>query len=412
MQAAVSSLACPAATGVQAYTGWGGFTPKAVLFLGNRRTTNGGESQSAAANNSMSQCILGMMDGVNSGCLHDTDDFTAGDVRFDGTGNVITIAHGPSTPVSIQAAFSAFAAGSFSLNWGVVTSGVIVNYMVLGGGDLSASIISDTLPTATGNKALSGAGFTPAGAILIGGNNFSGTTGTILGGGAIGFVKDGNSRASISSNYGDGSWSTNPGVTGFTNGFGRYTRTDKAYAEVYANAKRYEGDFVSMDASGLTLNFATVPTATGSLIRALCLGGISVAVGSLNQRTSNGNTVVATGFPVRALIIMSIIKTNGTTIDTAALSWCTGMSDGTNSSCISSISGTNGVGYMDRTHVYAKMADSTATTPAASATVTFGYGDFTLAFDATDATATEIQYIALGDSIGGAFTPHRMPLGV
>jgi hypothetical protein len=394
-----------------------GFQPKVVLFWSIARTADAVNS-GTGADPHIVQTILGMYDGTTSVCANNLDDFAGGDPGVFLTKCIVDQdrAHNGVTASGVS-----LDSDGFTLNVGWTGTGAanIVCYMALGGSDLSAKIISQNI-TATGNKAFTGAGFRPSSAILIGGvydqvNSNSPGLGYDV---SIGAVSSTSQRWFWSSCFSGGT------------ALNQYARVDKCVG-VTGNsgatvAVLFQGDIVSFDSDGLTINFdtwagpSTTNGATGNTVYALCLAGINTFAGSLAQKTSTGSqSVTGVGFQPSAILFGSAGKTAGTTIVSGnQIYHFTGGTDGTNSS-VTAVSDNNTANtILDRTKCLAYIADGVISSAAALASFTSMDTDgFTVNWTAADATARQNLFFAIGavgaaaPAVGTTFQPHRMPIG-
>src|ERR1051325_6384963 len=89
----VGVINCPAATGdLDVDTGLG-IQIKAVLFWVTRETSAPAKHSSATSLTTGGLTILGMADGTSQVCLHNSDDFTGGDLMYDDTCCILCAAH-------------------------------------------------------------------------------------------------------------------------------------------------------------------------------------------------------------------------------------------------------------------------------------------------------------------------------
>lgn len=375
LQCFVGSFAVPA-TGSKSVTGVG-FQPKAVLFFANRKSADGATA-SAVSNLDMPMTLLGMAVSSSArGVTYTTDDFTGGNPTISAT-QCIRVESTTPAAVIYAADFTSMDADGFTVNFSTGVLNDLVNFVALGGSDLSNVFLkSYTSPTSTGANAQTGVGFKPDALILIGGRTDSE---------GFGVVSSATARGSNSSD--------------FNSSVARYQRTDKAYVEYQGATKRLEADFTSFDSDGFTLNFSTVNASTSTLL-ALCLKGGQFKAGSFLQRTSNGNLVTTgVGFTPVGLLISSVLKTAATTVDTGRICKMMGAASGTAARGTTMYGDFNdGVAGLDRTKVYKSLADDGTPTVQASADLaSFDADGFTLNFGVTDATARESIYLAFGSA--------------
>lgn len=382
----VGSFAIPASTGNNPVTGVG-FQPKVVLFWSNNQTSDGSTGNNTQ-NALMPASLLGVGISSSSMCVvADADDFTSGNPHFDTT-RCLSVLASTSGTVRYQATFVSLDSDGFTVNFTSVTSGAIVNYMALGGSDLTNVALASVTP-ASGNVPVTGVGFQPDALILLGGQTLNSTSYA-----GIGFANA----------TGSGSFST-----GYNAGIGVYQRTGKAFVEVSGNSGtpiKNEATLVSLDSDGFTLNFTTATSASHNM-RVLCLKGAKFAVGSITQPTSPGTQPTSgLGFQPSALLLGSDQHAAATTVQIDRLQMAIGGTDGTNQSIVASADNSFGVNVLSRTKVWQTVTD--AATPAVSADAaisSFDSDGFTLNFTTADATARQILYFA----IGPASAPSALP---
>ncbi len=380
----VGSFAVPATTGNHAVVSGLSFTPKALLFFADRQIADAKSTDAAGTNAAMPLTVLGMATGAsNQATLRSNDDFTGGDATYEG-GNCVKSQTATGT-TNFEATLVTLDSGGFTLNFTTANAtAYIVNYIAMGGSDLSAKVVSFTPPTTTNASfGVTGAGFQPTGAIFIGG----GATNTF---GGIGFT-DGTNQGANSSN--------------FSVAIGNYERVNQSYVEVNGAAKRFEANIVSLDADGCTLNFTTT-TASGTTMSVLFLNGINVHVGTFNTATGSGNqTTSGIGFTPSGVIMSSAGVAAATTIGTTWIMHTIGAADGSNQGTVWASDNAHGNASLDRANVLHFLNDDATPTDMVKASLSsFGSGQFVLNYATFDATAREVIYMAFGQVGGGGAT--------
>lgn len=314
----VGSFASSGTTGEQGITGIG-FTPKAIIFW---------TSGSAAASGTWAAHVvqgIGFTSGpaesyaVGGGSV---DNFMTSDTDRRIAAKAITLTNA-SGVVSKEADLSSFDASGFTLNW---TTGSaiqrVVCFLAIGGSGVQAKAVNWTSPSATGNTSVTGVGFAPDVALHAATAQMT--------------VPQSNSHMLIGLGVMDaagGQWcnavqSEDNAAAANSN---RYQRTDKCVALVNSVAAVVEqAEFVSMDASGFTLNFTTAQTNLYQYI-SLCLSGVSAKAGAFNKTTSAApvsQAVTGVGFEPSAVLLSTFNTTARTTVDANA-AWAMGATDGT-----------------------------------------------------------------------------------
>lgn len=392
------------------------FAPKGVLFWGNICHTPypdaAGGPTPGSQNAEMCELLLGMADGTSQASVNDSDDFQGGAAGIDTT-HCISIYQGAAHTQYIRASMTSLNSDGFTLSFDTINSSISptgalaqIYYMALGGSGLQAKIISGSLGTSATNVSFTGTTFTPTGFIAIGGVNL-GISGTGLqyGTAGIGMVSSTTQRAAFSSSFGISDPNINPpGVTYTTGGASsRYNRIDKAYVEVWADAKRYEADLVSMNSNGFTLSLTTAPTATPSTLIAMCLGGVRVFAGSFTQKTSTGlDPISGVGFKPVGSLFGSTMKIAGTTLETGLFCWAVGGaagSSGSSGGLVASSSINNPVSYSDRVDTVSALLDSATYTVLMRGSVnSFTPDGFIMNYTTADATARQQLFLAIGSA--------------
>jgi len=391
LSAKVGSFAAAATTGNQSITGVG-FQPKAVIAWLDK-TTADQHSAGAVSNAAMPMCF-GMTDGTSACCWVDNDDFTAGNPYFHPS-DFLRLSSGGAV-LLLEATIVSLDADGFTVDWLTANSGVVVNYLCLGGTDLTGvKLKSFTGPGATGNLAVTGVGFKPDGMILLGGTPIA-----MASRAGIGFVSGTTGRGTLSTGFDAGGTAT----------LGRYLRHDKAWSLVKGSSVFEECDLASFDTDGFTLSYTTEGT-SATPMAALCLKGAQFHVGSITQKTSAGTqATTGVGFQPDAILFASVLDTAVTTPDTGRLAAMVGGTDGTHNSVVGLGDFNEGVSFMLRTAAYASYADDATPTLQAAASISSLDADgFTLNYSTADATAREIVYMAIGPAAAGG-TLHTISL--
>src|SRR3990167_422965 len=392
----VGSLTAPASTGNQAYTG-GGFTPAVVLFF------SSGQSSDATA----AHAELNMGVGISA-----SERRSVWDGEEDGVGTTdvntnrsTTRCVGVLTPatgvVVLAADLVSLDADGFTLNWVTTSSGIIVNYLALGGADLTNVKLGDvSIPTTTGSSSVTGVGFQPDCVLLFASRNDTGGNAKF----ALGGATSSSSRACIAVADRD-SQSASRGS--------KRQLTNRCFTQVNGfisapGAIINEADFVSFNADGFTLNWVTVDTTVSSAYY-LALKGGNYKVGNFTQKTSTGTQAITTDFTPTGLLLWSFANT-ATSDETADWNLSLGFASSPTARAIL----WSGVNHgsdpiqadkrMDRTKIMHMMTPgATPSTEATADLDSFNSTDFTLNWSVADATAREICYVVVGSA--GAPTP-------
>jgi hypothetical protein len=390
----VGTFTTPTSTGTQAISHNLGVTPKAlIIFI----------THNASFNNSTDDVsyAYGFTDGTTSGCVTYGSDSAAaaGDASAISSTKVLTLINEMGTK-QVEASWSAWNSSTFTLNFTTADAARYMHYMVIGGSDVSAKVVSWTVPTATGNKVVTGVGFQPDVVFHLNNEASENTQDALMTNAKISLgVMDssGNQWASsVTSSDGD-----DPSDTF------RYQRINQSFVSI-GDATTYwaEASFVSMDANGFTVNFTTAQAANKGPVYSLCLDGVQAKAGSFTKSTDTGapdQSVTGIGFTPSAIFFASVANTAQTTRQTnAALTL--GMTDGTTSEASASfwdddnLATTLNTKRTTNTKAYMQDENSTSGADSEADLKSLDSDGFTLDWTANSSQATEICYLALSSS--------------
>jgi hypothetical protein len=382
LSAYVGNLSCPASTGNSSTTGVG-FQPKIVLFWSNGLTAAGAGTETCQAWGA----------GVSSSARFGL--YTAGSTsgRQD-NGKCVTVGLGGSAP-KCAADLVSLDSDGFTLNWTTVSSGVIVNYLALGGADLTnAAIKQFTSPTSTGNQSTTGVGFQPDAVLFFSTGQATAPPATL--GSNIPMDQGWMTAAA----QGAMAWTNTAGTT-----VNAYQRTASAFAGLSSSSKVLEATYVSLDSDGFTLNWTSV-LASARYVWAVCLKGGQYKLGAFDKPTATGNSgVTGVGFQPAVEAFLSFGIAAQTTVSTAARA-AMGAATGTanRSSVANSDEGTfTNQSYLTTTAALRQDGDGTAVGEADF--VSHDSDGFTLNWTTADATARQVLYLAVGSSPVAAAPP-------
>ena len=399
LSASVGSFAVNTSTGNQAVTGVG-FQPSMVLFFTPVAHTADGNAVHA-----FSAFGVGLSSTARRAIAHaqhDNQGTSVGGLSAATTRSVATIVGTGTETFALD--FVSHDSDGFAVN--VTTapgSGRIVCFMAIGGTDLTNSAVrSITSPTATGNQAYTGVGFTPDCVVLFGVRT---TAETIF--------------TTSSIRYGIG-WATSSTARGYsgsgdersagTSNTARKQRTDKCFALVNeTGGVRIECDLVSMDADGFTLNWSTVE-ASALYLYCLAIKGGQIKVGSFSMGTATGNeAVTGVGFQPVALMFLSADKVAGS-VGAVDARQGIGFAVSSTSRAAAAYGSTDGQDFtiadtrLDRTRCLTLIQEGTPTVTDEHDFVSMDSDGFTLNHLTASGTAKEVLYLALGGT-AAAVTP-------
>jgi len=310
--------------------------------------------------------------------------------------------------VFAEADISAWTQTTFTVSWTtqITSDQPIIGFMAIGGGgNVRSNVVYHTLDGDTGADPITGAGFTPTLALMIGGGNLVGslprnTTNNLFTSFSLG-VTDGTNQWTLAFGSDDGDTAADAR---------RIQRTDWCFSATANDAVNdWEVSITSMDADGLTLNVGVADSIDTNL-GVLFLRGVTAGMGAFDKSTGAApvaQNVTTTGFSPQAVLLASFQNIATTSIVTQGRMGV-GFSDGTNE-----VSGgqtdedtsdpTDTAAYMSATKAFTKVNNDTDTVDA-ECDVTMGTGQFTVNWTTNDAVATQILYLALatgGGSGGG-----------
>lgn len=384
----VGSLTVPGATGNQAYSGLG-FTPKVVLFFGVRRSSDGVDG--TGPNMAMTICGIAVSSTARA-VLYSTDDFSGGGYAVDATKAIFVRHYGIGTPVTDYAAdLVTLDADGFTLNWTTANAtAYVVNYMALGGGDLTNVFLKSlTTPTATGSQGYTGVGFRPDALLLIGAGINDSAPDANHDTAAIGFGSSSTARGCV--------------ARGFNGALIQYQRTDKIYADMDGGAGatiQRQCDLTSLDADGFTLNWDTAVAAQHT-VYVLCLKGGQFKAGAFLQKTSTGSQGYSgVGFQPTGIVRSSFFEAATTSVLTNRIYGDFGAASGATARATSHFGDANAaVAVLDRTKFIRLESDAgTPVTTMAADLTSFDADGFTLNWTTADATARQSIYLAFGSA--------------
>lgn len=375
-----------------------GFQPKAILLYATDETATGISTNyvqyfgmATATTNRAAISVFQTSGGASMSRAHDD---TKCFIAVSAAGTTLTAAD-----------LVSFDADGFTLNFSTVSLVArIVNFVALGGTDLTNAFIKEFKPAASNtNQAFTGVGFKPDAMFLMSAQNGTAppnadTTGAGI---ILGFAKDSTHRGvaqNQSSSATESQQMTNKIIEKSSGG----------------GSDTMEADLVSFDSDGFTLGFTV--SSSVKYCFALCLKGGSYNVGSFNQKTTTGSqAITGAGFAPRGVTLLSTNLTSASTLNTTNCRISFG--SGSSSSARGSIwAGGGGAGVTDNDTDNGKIINMitegvTPTTNASADLTSLDSDGFTLNWTSADTTAREILYWVFGDTpIGAASSVPAMAL--
>ena len=297
-----------------------------------------------------------------------------------------------------EADLTAWDATNFTLNW--TTNDIdpyVIHFIAIGGSDISAKVLGWTMPTSTGNKAVTGVGFKPDVVIHVhAGADFTTTPSAT--------TTDANIGLGVMDASGD-QWANAILSLDNISGDSNTQRGQQTDACLYdfdsALAVRKEAAWVSMDADGFTVNFSTANASAGQVV-SLALKGLNVKASSFNKITSGSNQAVTGAEFQPAVVLLSSFQHTTQASPVAHARFGIGASDGTTegSSAFLDADSTGDktiVEGIDKTSkVFVKVNNNTPTIDAEADLTSLDSDGFTLNWTTNDGVATQLLYLAFG----------------
>ena len=299
--------------------------------------------------------------------------------------------------------FTSFDADGFTITWTTNdATAYIIHYLAIGGSDLTnAKAVSWQMPTTATTKAVAGVGFVPDCVLTF-------------------HVADIGTGA-LPSNAQSAGWGLGVMTTAGQWCTSIYTEDGVGTTDTYRNQRTdamlvsssvtgtelLRAAYTSMDADGFTTTFATVD-GTAHRLFSLCLKGGQYKVGASNKPTSGApasQVVSGVGFLPTGYLLASHQTTSGTAIAAHARLGL-GASDGTaeQSAAFSDTDALadTSVDAVDKTDkVFVVVDNDTASVDAEADHSSLDADGFTLSWSTNHATATQMLYLAMGNSAGG-----------
>ena len=305
----------------------GGLTPKAAIFYLTQAVT--GDTLTAGE-----LWMAGMTDGTTHVCAYATDrDGTAPQAsrRKQITGFPIQATTHATTVISCEASFVAWLADGIRLNFTNVTNRYLITAIFFAGNDLQATVLSQSLGTATSNLAITGVGFQPEMLFCVGtaANNAAAIAPSFHC--ISGFANDNGSSIDQAAHLhvgGDGGATTDEIAA---------VRDDVFYFGILGGPQTFQYfiTVLSMDSDGFTVSRSANPGNDDLLFLALNFGGSSSGHVSVESTPTVGTTwdITSAGFfPEAAGLVSNFIQTVNTVVGTSdAGSFGYHVFDGTNS---------------------------------------------------------------------------------
>jgi hypothetical protein len=395
MLARVGTLTSPGSTGEQltTVTGFGG-TPKAVILW----TSNLSSVTSASALQwSIGFAVSSSSQAVVAGRSRNGA-VTTSTGRRQSASHCLVVLDSINSSIVLEANLVSFGSsgsdGQFTLNWSTTSAGIIVNYLVLGGDDLAASLIQLQAPASTGLVSYAhNLGQAPS-AVLSLGTQWSGAPPVSATGMAatIGmWASAGNQAVTVTSNH-------NVGTSDTRKSFKPVLGAEHA---VNTGTATRSLEVTSVDSTNVNTSW-TVDSSAATYRWMLCLAGVEARIGT--TVSPNGGSppvaqdVVLSDMDPKAALFLSAIQGSTESVTDGA-GMCIGATDGTNNHSIGITDEDNQETTNTRRCQQSKclaMMDYDGTIME-SATAALDDMELSLSWDAVDATQREFTYLVLGD---------------
>lgn len=389
------TITAPASPNTSVVTGVG-FQPSVVLLFC--------QASSAAGNLTQAVQCIGFAVGTSSfasicsASRHNIAGASQSFRRHSNTKALTVLNHAGS--VVLEATVSAVGADGFTVSYSTYSSGTLINYIAIGGADITGVAIKEiTSPAGTGTQAYTGVGFQPHGIMMIGTGSSSATdvTDGTANGLGVGYCD-----ASLNQNC--SSWVCEDAVaTSNTSSAGSSTEIINLCGPT--ESTRFAAAVSTIGSDGFSLNWSTTSGA-GSYFWALCLRGTATSVGSFTQATSLGTqTTPSVGSlnigTVRGVLFSSFGQTSAGTTATAYHTSGRMAGSGQGYEAITDLDGqampATTRKFLSNTNAWGR-TNTSGTVIAQAAKSSFADSNFVLDYGTVDASARVIYYMALGDA--------------
>lgn len=308
---------------------------------------------------------------------------------------------------------------SFTLRWTTNNATpYVINYLVIGGPDVSAKVVEWTMAGAAGNRSVTGVGFRPNAVLHAHGTHaFTAALPANIAGAGFG----------LGAMDADGDqWSTafftvdNSAPTDTQRG----QQTDAAlYSFNNGLTVQKKASWVSMDADGFTVNFTTAAAGAARVV-SLALKGVNVKPGSFLKTTDAApatQTIAGVGFRPTAVLLTSaqdLTRAAPVNHSRFGIGASDGVSQGSSAITDQNAVATTSVRAVNKTSKAFIVADTNDSTIGAEANLsTLNSDGFSLSWTTNNAVQTEILYLAVAPLAMTevrlvSFTASRDPRGV
>lgn len=379
------------ATGNQAVSGVG-FQPKALLIWGVGGTTDG----------TFTTAIFGQGIGFSTSPSNQYAQSSAANATSSTSTSrrveacAFLQANTTLTTIIRRANLASMDSDGFTLNWTTARvdgSFDVLHYLALGGDDLTgARVVNWQMATATGNKAVTGAGFQPDAVLHVHAGGVTALTGDATQVAALGL-------GAMTAN-GD-QWATGY-ITTSTSAHTRNQESDKTLTVVGTTGTvTGQASYTSMDSDGFTVNFG-VATAGAYQVISLCLAGGQYKIGQFAKSTAGApvsQAVTGTGFTPTGLMLAGVQDiVRASPLAGSGVAYGLGASDGSTEwgSALWGSTNASRKALSKTTKAYVKVNTTGSTVDAEADLTSLDSNGFTLNWTTNDAVATSLLYLAMG----------------
>lgn len=296
-----------------------------------------------------------------------------------------------------EADLSSVDATNFTLNWTTNNNqGYVIHFIAIGGSAVSAKVVGWTMPTATGNKAVTGVGFKPDLVIHFHANDtFTANPPTSVAGASLG----------VGAMEVNGSQWANHFLSLDNQGTSNTQRGQQTNAAILAFNSSLsltkKASFVTMDADGFTVNFSTA-NGNASQVFSLALKGVKAKAGNFTKSITTPTAtqaVTGAGFQPRLLLLASfqdVTQANPVAHTRLGFGASDTINKGSAALTDADAAGTSIAKSIDKTSkVFVKVNNNTPAVDAEANLTSLDSDGFTLNWTTNDAVATQMTYLAL-----------------
>lgn len=383
----VSSFTTATVTGNQSVTGLG-FVPKAVIILGSQHNVDG----------SVLHAEWGMGMGISAAKQWAFGN-TAEDEGAGGTAGrrwseslILIVSSGNPPVVDQQAELVSMDADGFTINWSTNDGTArLINYIAVGGDEISVDAGLVQAPTSTGTQVVNTA-VSPDAVFFAGANSLAEDTG-----GSWTYFSCG--AAIDASNE----WFSQSRVT-YNGNSHRAQRTNRCLGLINSTTGYFnEAQFDSKTGSSFTLDWLTVDASVQGHYAWLAIAGVNVKVGSFNQSSSTGNqAVTGVGFKGGVALFAGIANVATASVITVQRGFFGAAQGSSNRFAVAHNADVTGGAadrntLLDRTKCIKHVSGSSPGSVDAEADfISFDTDGFTVNNTTADATAREVLYFVFG----------------